>query len=197
MLCLVAQSHPTLCDPVDCSPPGSSVHGILQARILEWVAFPLSIVSSHSGIKPRSPTLQVDSLPAEPLGKPKNIAMDSLFILQGIIPTQELNRDLLHCRWILYQLSYHIIVQFYTYIVVWLVSRSPMIINIYFFYFGHHPTQCLTCSNCSVNICCIKEWMNHKKYPSGAFWWLPCSTYVLPGGGDKYTVLAGWKLRIT
>ena len=35
----VAQSCPTFCDPVDCSPPGSSVHGILQARILEWVAF--------------------------------------------------------------------------------------------------------------------------------------------------------------
>ena len=35
---LVTQSCPTLCDPTDCSPPGSSVHGILQARILEWVA---------------------------------------------------------------------------------------------------------------------------------------------------------------
>ena len=34
----VAQSCPTLCDPVDCSPPGSSIHGILQTRILEWVA---------------------------------------------------------------------------------------------------------------------------------------------------------------
>ena len=34
----VAQSYPTLCDPMDCSPPGSSVHGIPQARILEWVA---------------------------------------------------------------------------------------------------------------------------------------------------------------
>ena len=34
---LVTQSCPTLCDPLDCSPPGSSVHGILQARILEWV----------------------------------------------------------------------------------------------------------------------------------------------------------------
>ena len=34
----VAQSGPTLCDPVDCSPPGFSVHGILQARILEWAA---------------------------------------------------------------------------------------------------------------------------------------------------------------
>ena len=38
---LVAQLCPTLCDPMDCSPPGSSVHGILQTRILEWVAFPL------------------------------------------------------------------------------------------------------------------------------------------------------------
>ena len=35
---IVAQSRPTLCDPMGCSPPGSSVHGILQARILEWVA---------------------------------------------------------------------------------------------------------------------------------------------------------------
>ena len=39
---LVAQSCPTLCDPMDCSPPGSSVHGLLQEKILEWVAIPLS-----------------------------------------------------------------------------------------------------------------------------------------------------------
>ena len=43
---LVTQSCPTLCDPVDCSPPGSSVHGILQAGILEWVAIPFSRGSS-------------------------------------------------------------------------------------------------------------------------------------------------------
>ena len=43
---LVAQSHPTLCNPTDCSPPVSSVHGILQARILEWVAMPFSRGSS-------------------------------------------------------------------------------------------------------------------------------------------------------
>ena len=42
-----AQSFPTLCDPVDCSPPGSSVHGILQARILEWVAISFSRISSQ------------------------------------------------------------------------------------------------------------------------------------------------------
>ena len=39
---LVAQSCPTLCNPTDCSPPGSSVHGILQARILDWVPIPFS-----------------------------------------------------------------------------------------------------------------------------------------------------------
>ena len=43
----VAQSCPTLCDPMDCSPPGSSVHGILQARILEWVAVSFSRGSSQ------------------------------------------------------------------------------------------------------------------------------------------------------
>ena len=43
---LVTQLCPTLCDPMDCSPPGSSVHGILQARILEWVAIPFSRGSS-------------------------------------------------------------------------------------------------------------------------------------------------------
>ena len=51
---------------MDCSPPGSSVHGILQARILEWVATPSSRDLPHPGIKPRSPSLQVDSLPSEP-----------------------------------------------------------------------------------------------------------------------------------
>ena len=53
----VAQSCPTRCDPVDCSPPGSSVHGILQARILEWVAISFSRGSS----RPRHPT-QVSSI---------------------------------------------------------------------------------------------------------------------------------------
>ena len=47
-----------------------TVHGILKARILEWVAFPFSRESSQPGIEPRSPALQADSLPAEPEGKP-------------------------------------------------------------------------------------------------------------------------------
>jgi len=46
----VAQSCPTLCDPMDCSPPGSSVHGIFQAWILEWVAISFSIISNTAPI---------------------------------------------------------------------------------------------------------------------------------------------------
>ena len=48
VLCLVAQSYPTLWDPKDCSVPDSSIHGILQARILEWVTIPFSRGSSQS-----------------------------------------------------------------------------------------------------------------------------------------------------
>ena len=57
--CLVAQSFLTLCDPMDCSPPGSSVHGILQARILEWVAILFSRGSSWQGDWIQSPALSV------------------------------------------------------------------------------------------------------------------------------------------
>ena len=60
VLCLVAQSCPTLGNPMDCSPPGSSVHGILQARILEWVAMPSSRRSSHPGINLPNPGLLHD-----------------------------------------------------------------------------------------------------------------------------------------
>ena len=146
------QSWQTLCDPIDCSPLGSpvpgilqtrtlewvaisfsnawkwkvkvkslssvrllatpwtvahqAVHGIFQARILEWVAFPSPGDLPNPGIEPRSPALQADSLPVEPQGKPKNTGLGSLSLLQWIFPTQELNQGLLHCRQILYQLSY-------------------------------------------------------------------------------------------
>ena len=59
----------------------------------------------NPGIKPRFPTLQADPLPAEPQGKPKNTGVGSLSLLQ-IFLTQESNQGLLHCRQILYQLSY-------------------------------------------------------------------------------------------
>ena len=58
------------------------------------------------GIEPRSPALQGDALPPEPQGKPKNTGLGSLSLLQGIFMTQEMNWGLLHCRQILYQLSY-------------------------------------------------------------------------------------------
>ena len=100
------QPRPTLCNPIDGSPPGSSVSGILQAKAMDWVAMP----SSRASSQPRDLT-QVshsagNSLPSEPQGKPKNTGVSNLSLLQGIFTTQESNQSLLHCRWILYQLRY-------------------------------------------------------------------------------------------
>ena len=72
--------------------------GILQARVLEWVAFLSPGDLPNPGIEPRSPASQVDSLPAEPQGKPKNPGVGSLSLLQWIFPTQESSQGLLHCR---------------------------------------------------------------------------------------------------
>ena len=68
-VCFVTQLCPALCDPMDCDPPGSSVHGILQARILEWVAISFSRGSPPPRDEPRSPALQADASPSELLGK--------------------------------------------------------------------------------------------------------------------------------
>ena len=67
----VAQLCLTLWDPVDCRPPGSSVHGILQARILEWVANPFPGDLPNPGIESRSFAWQEDSLLTELSGKPQ------------------------------------------------------------------------------------------------------------------------------
>ena len=64
-----AQPCFTLRNPMDCSPPGSSVHGILQARILEWVVIPSPGDLPDPEIELRSPALQADSLPSEPPGE--------------------------------------------------------------------------------------------------------------------------------
>ena len=66
---LVAQSCPTVCDPMNYSPPDSSVHGTLQARILEWVAIPFLGELPDPGMGPGSPALQGDSLLSEPPGE--------------------------------------------------------------------------------------------------------------------------------
>ena len=90
---------------MDYSPPGSSVHGDSPGKNTG--------VSCHApgdllnpGVKSRSPTLQADSLPAEPQGKSRNTGVSSLSLLQWFFLTQESNWDRLHCRQILYQLSY-------------------------------------------------------------------------------------------
>ena len=69
------QSYPTLCNSIDCSPPGSSVHGILQARIQEWVAIPFSGDLPDPGIEPRSLALQADSSSSEPPEKPREVSI--------------------------------------------------------------------------------------------------------------------------
>ena len=69
----IAQSRLTLGDPMD-----YKVHEILQARILKWVAFPFSTGSSQPRDQTRSPTLHVNSLPAEPQGKPTYIFQDTI-----------------------------------------------------------------------------------------------------------------------
>ena len=181
----VSQSCLTLCDPIDCSPPGSSVHGIfpgmntgvgchfllqgifptqgifltqrsnphllhflywerilycwanwvvvavqllshvqlfvtpltvahqaplsmgiLQARILEWVAMPSSRGASQLRDQTQVSCIVDRFFTTEPPGKPKNMGVGSLSLLQGIFPIQESNWGLLHCRWILHQLSY-------------------------------------------------------------------------------------------
>ena len=114
-LCLTLQLH-------ELQPTSSSIHEILQARILKQVAIPFSQGSSNLGIKPRFPTLQEYFLPSEPPGKPKNTGVGSLSLLQGIFQIQELNQDLLHCRQILYQLRY-INLFFWIIWIVWMGSE--------------------------------------------------------------------------
>ena len=74
---LVAQSCPTHCDLTDCGPPGSSVHGIVQARALEWVAI-------WSGIKPEPPALQ--AFPIWAPGKPSAMGLPDSAALASLLP---------------------------------------------------------------------------------------------------------------
>ena len=103
----VAQFCPTLYDPMGCSLPGSPVHGIFQARVLEWVAISFSRGSSQPRGRTHDSHIAGGFFISRATGKPKNIGVGSLSLLQQIFPTQEQNLDLLHCRRILYQRSYH------------------------------------------------------------------------------------------
>ena len=92
------------CYPMDCSPARLLCPcGFSRQEYWSGLLCPLPRDLPNPGIKPRSPTLQVDSLPSEPLEKAKNTGVGSLSLLQGIFPTQELNQGLLHCMQILYQ----------------------------------------------------------------------------------------------
>ena len=87
------QSWPTLCDPVDCSLPGPSVHGILQERILEWVTMPLFRGSSQ----PRDQTCMsyvscIGSLPLPPPGKP------TIPVLMCCLTLPLPNRIMMYCH---------------------------------------------------------------------------------------------------
>ena len=96
-------------------------------------------------MEPRSPTLQANSLPAEPPGKPKNIGVGSLSLLQRIFPTQELNWGLLRCQHILYQLSYQgsPTCKLICTLIVFQFQQAIFFIEVQLIY------------KCCVNICCI------------------------------------------
>ena len=79
-VCLVPKSCLTLCDPMDCSQPGSSVHGICQVRILEWVVVPFSTDFANPRIKPASSELAGGFFTTEPLGRPM---ISNLFSMEG------------------------------------------------------------------------------------------------------------------
>ena len=128
----VSQWCPTPCDPMDYTVPG-----ILQARILEWVAFPFSRWSSH----PRDRTQVSRIAGAEPQGESKNIGVGSLSLLQWIFPTQKSNQSLLHCRQVLCQLSYQGNPRAYR------ASLNKITLGIYF--------QCLTRSKYSRKHTCL------------------------------------------
>ena len=83
-----------------------TVYGILQARILEWVAFPFSRGSSQPRCQSQVSLIAGTLFTSWATEKPKNTGVGSLSLLQRIFLTQKLNRGLLHCRHILYQLSY-------------------------------------------------------------------------------------------
>ena len=80
--------------------------GVSRQEYWSGILCPPAVDLPNPRIKPSSPALQVDSLPAEPQGKPKNTGVGSLSLLQEIFLTRESNRGLLHCRRILYPLSY-------------------------------------------------------------------------------------------
>ena len=110
----VSHLYLTLCNPMDCSPPGSSVHGPLPVRISEWVSISFS----------------------------KNTGVSSHSFLQGIFQSQGLNPGVLHCRQILYHLSYQVTIS--------KVHAINVTYHVWFNIIRHHDTSIHWCI---VHIC--------------------------------------------
>ena len=175
----VAQLCLTLCDPMD-----YTVHGILQARILEWVAFPFSRGSSQPRDRNQVSGIAGNSLSAEPQGKPKNTGEDSLSLLQGIFPTQELNQGLLHCRWILYQLSY---------------EETPIDLQCCVNFFVVVVVQSLSCVwlfaaslTFTISWSLLKSMSIESVMPSNHL--ILCPLLLLPSIFPRLTVLSSWSI---
>ena len=106
-VCLVAQSCPTLCDSMDCSPAKLLCPwGFSRQEYWSGLPCPPPENLPNPGIESWSPALWADSIPSEPLGKPKNTRVGSLSPIQENFLTQESKWGLLHWRRIHYQLSY-------------------------------------------------------------------------------------------
>ena len=118
-MCLVTQLCPTLCKPMDSSLPSSSIHGDSPSNNTpERLPCPPPGDLSNPGIKPRSSSLQADSLPSGLLGSPvdsMNTGVGSLSLCQGIFPTLESNQGLLHCSWATREAHMHICIYIYIY----------------------------------------------------------------------------------
>ena len=121
-MCCAVLSHSVVSDSVTSWTESSRLHCPWGFSRLEyWSGLPCPPLGDlpNPEIEPRSPASQADSVLSEPPGKPKNTGVGTLSLLQDIFLNQELNWGLLHCRWILYQLSYqgspHIIIIFFSY----------------------------------------------------------------------------------
>ena len=101
-VCVCVSCVLTLCDPMDYRPPGLLCSGGFS-RQEHWSDLPCPPLGDlpNQGIKSKSLALQLNSLPSEPPGKPMNIGVGSLSLLQGTFLTQEFNKSFLHCRQIL------------------------------------------------------------------------------------------------
>ena len=152
----VAQSCPTLFDPMDCSLPGSSIHGIFQARVLEWVAIGFSRGSSRLRDWTRVPTLQADALPSKPPGKPLSAiyvpaiditcewALQSAAHINVVLICWSLSKCLAHCEIlvsILHQRKYWVFLY-----LNW-ISGNCRARQGYYCYYGTHKSLVLDFSN--------------------------------------------------